>query len=66
MPARGRFVARSAAFVTRAVVEVRQDGTLLWREPSQALVPGRSVRLAASWVEKVDPTGPEVRVALAG
>lgn len=66
VPARGRFVARSAAFVTRAVLEVWQDGSLLWREPSQALVPGRSVRLAASWVEKVDPTGPEVRVALAG
>lgn len=60
LPARGRFVLRSA--VQRAAqLEVRQDGRLLHRARTR-LLPGRSVRLAGSWISQVDSAGGPVHV----
>ncbi len=65
-PPRDRFVLRSAAFVEGATLEVRQGDALLWRERQGTLVPGRSIRLAATWVTRVDRHGPAVVVTASG
>jgi thioredoxin reductase len=62
-PARGRFVIRSAVRAHVAHLEVRQDGLLLHRAWTR-LLPGRSVRLADSWVSQVDPAGGPVHVSV--
>jgi thioredoxin reductase len=63
VPARGRFVLRSAAHARVARLEVRQDGRLLHRARTR-LLPGRSVRLAGGWIGRVDPAGGPVHVSV--
>ncbi len=60
-PPRGQFVLRSAAFASRARLEVRQNGRLL-KAAHARLVPGRSIRLDGGWARRVDPAGGPVLV----
>jgi hypothetical protein len=62
-PARGRFLLRSDTFRRRARLEVRQDGRTLAMARAR-LVPGRSVHLAAGWMNRADPSAGPVCVAL--
>jgi thioredoxin reductase len=64
-PARGHFALRSAQFTGTANVEVVQGQRLLWRGRVRRLMPGRSARMPAGSVRKVDPEGPPVAVRLA-
>lgn len=60
LPARGRFVLRSAV-QHAAQLEVRQDWRLLHRARTR-LLPGRSIQLAGSWVSQVDSAGGPVHI----
>ena len=64
-PPRDRFALRSAAFLARCDVEIRQDGRLLWRGRVASLIPGRSRALPCTWTTRVDPQGGPIVVALA-
>jgi thioredoxin reductase len=61
LPPRGRFVLRSKASLPASHLEVRQDGTLLYRERAR-LVPGRSVQLAAAWITRINPSSGPIHV----
>ena len=63
-PPRDRFMLRSHAFVARPRVEIAQEGATLWSGRIRSLVPGRSARLPAGWVESVDAAGGAVSVRL--
>ena len=56
-----RFVLHSAVHARAAQLAVRQDGRLLLRDRT-LLLPGRSVRLAAGRIGRVDPGGGPVHV----
>lgn len=62
LPPRGRFVLRSSAYLPASQLQVRQNGRLLYRERVR-LVPGRSVQLAAAWVNEVNPASGPVHVS---
>lgn len=62
-PVRGRFLLRSAAFLERPCVEIRQEGRLLWSGTVRRLVPGRSASLPWEWVGSVDPKSGAVVVS---
>ena len=64
-PPRGRFLLRSREFVSRARIQVRQDGRELWSGRVGRLVPGRSAHIPAGWAARVDPAGGPVIVAVA-
>ena len=64
-PPRGRFLLRSREFVSRARIQVRQDGRELWSGRVGRLVPGRSAHIPAAWAAGVDPAGGPVIVAVA-
>jgi len=57
LPSDGRFLVRARTELTLPVVEVMQDGGVLWRGRLAHLGPGRSARLRAGWVEAVEPDG---------
>jgi len=60
-PPRDRFLLRSAEFVRRARVQVRQGGRELWSGRVGRLVPGRSSYIPANWAGQVDPdAGPVI------
>jgi thioredoxin reductase len=63
-PPRGRFLLRSREFVRRARVQIRQDGTRLWRGRVGRLVPGRSAHIPGGWAARVDPAGGPVLVSV--
>jgi thioredoxin reductase len=56
-PPRGRFLLRSGEALSRAVVELSQDGRQLWRGRLRRIGPGRSTRIAADWTRGVDALG---------
>lgn len=62
-PPRGHFALRSSVFLRRRKVEIRQDGSLLWRGRLGRLVPGRSGHVPASWLARVDLDGGEISVS---
>ena len=63
-PPRDRFLLRSREFVSRARIQVRQDGRELWSGRVGRLVPGRSAHIPAAWAAGVDPAGGPVIVAV--
>jgi thioredoxin reductase len=63
-PPRNRFALRSAAFVGRSRIEIRQDDRPLWSGRVASLTPGRSRALPAAWITHVDPNGGPIIVAL--
>jgi hypothetical protein len=65
-PPRGRFALRSRAFHRAPVIEIRQNGRMLWQGRLPRLGPGRSTGLPAGWIAAVDPLGGAVEVGLAG
>ena len=65
-PPRGRFLLRSGEALSRAVVELSQDGRQLWRGRLRRIGPGRSTRIPADWTRGVDPLGGPVRPAAGG
>ncbi|MFF5706943.1 NAD(P)/FAD-dependent oxidoreductase [Streptomyces sp. NPDC012794] len=65
-PARRPLLLRSAVPLTAPVVEVSQDGRLLWRRRFPGRVPAwRSLRLPPGWTARVDPAGGPVVVGTA-
>jgi glycerol-3-phosphate dehydrogenase len=62
---RGAFLVGSSVFASRAAISVMQDGGVLWRSRRLRLVPGRPVTIDDGWIERVDPAGGEVTVAVA-
>jgi thioredoxin reductase len=64
VPPRRRFTLRSVAFLRRPLVEIRQDERLLWSGSVAKLVPGRSASLPAGWTTQVEPSGPQIEVAV--
>lgn len=63
-PPRDRFLLRSREFVSRARMQVRQDGRELWSGRVGRLVPGRSAHIPAGWAAGVDPAGGPVIVSV--
>jgi hypothetical protein len=43
---------------------VRQRQTTLWKGRLARLIPGRSAHIPAAWIERVDPDGGPVAVAV--
>jgi thioredoxin reductase len=62
-PPRGRFIVRSATFLARCEIQIRQDDRLLWSGRVARLGPGRSRTLPSAWIERVDASGGPVVVA---
>ncbi len=63
-PPRDRFLIRTREFVSRARVQVRQDGREVWSGRVGRLVPGRSAHIPAGWAAGVDHHGGPVIVAV--
>ena len=63
-PPRDRFLLRTREFVSRARVQIRQDGRELWSGRVGRLVPGRSAHIPAGWAAGVDHQGGPVIVAV--
>lgn len=62
-PPRERFLLRAARPLARPVLVVTQDGRELHRQRKlSATGPGRSLHLAAGWLDRVDPHGSAVRI----
>lgn len=64
-PPRNRFALRTAAFLSRSEVEIRQEGRLLWSGRVASVIPGRSRMLPSAWTARVDPGGGPIAVAIA-
>jgi NADH dehydrogenase FAD-containing subunit len=62
LPPRGRFALRSRVSATLPRVTVAQGGRTLWRRRVPRLVAGRTTTLDGSWLPRVDPGGPPVRI----
>ena len=60
-PPRGRFLLRSREFVSRARIQVRQDGRELWSGRVGRLVPGRSAHIPDGWARESTRRGPRDR-----
>ncbi len=59
VPPRGRFLLRSATFLERPRIDIRQEGRTLWSGRLRRLSPGRSAALPYDWIRRVDPkSGP--------
>ncbi|WP_406119583.1 NAD(P)/FAD-dependent oxidoreductase [Streptomyces sp. NBC_00989] len=58
------YVLRTSALVDRPVLQVVQDGRLLFKEWLGAAVPNRTLTLTAEWTRLLDVTGGPVRVTL--
>jgi thioredoxin reductase len=56
------YVLRTTTLLTRPVLEVAQDGRVLYRHRLRTAVPNRTLRLPAGWTGRVDPRGGAVRV----
>ncbi len=66
VPARGRLILRPRVFARLPVVRVSQGGRVLWQRRVPWLIPSRPTALSASWLPRVDPEGPPVRVEVPG
>jgi hypothetical protein len=62
-PPRGRFLVRSAAFLERPRIEIRQEARLLWSGTLRRMSPGRSAALPWEWIRAVDASGGPVAVS---
>jgi thioredoxin reductase len=63
-PPRNRFLIRSAEFLRRPRIVVRQGERELWRGRHRRLAPGRSANIPAGWTAEVDPDGGPVAVSV--
>ncbi|MFE7353181.1 FAD-dependent oxidoreductase [Streptomyces sp. NPDC057543] len=64
-PLRGRFSLRTTRRLHAPLLVVRQDGRVLHRQRLLLpAVPGRPFRLRADWLDRVDPHGATVRIAV--
>jgi hypothetical protein len=61
-PSLGRFLLRSHEVLTAPLVEVAQEGRMLWRGRVRQVRPGRSAHLPSTWLAAVDPDGGSVGV----
>jgi thioredoxin reductase len=59
----GRFLVSSGAFVRNARIEARQDGRVLGSQRAN-LVPARTVSISDEWLERVDPAGGTITIAV--
>ncbi len=59
----GRFLVSSGAFVRNARIEARQAGRVLGSQRAN-LVPARTVSMSDEWLERVDPAGGTVTIAV--
>ncbi|MFJ9682750.1 NAD(P)/FAD-dependent oxidoreductase [Streptomyces sp. NPDC101194] len=65
IPLRGRFTLRTARRPASPLLVVRQGGRELHRQRLLLpAVPGRPFHLRADWLDRVDPHGPTVRIAM--
>jgi thioredoxin reductase len=62
-PLGGAFALRSTVFLGRSEVLVRQDDRVLWRGHVRGFVPGRSRRLTAGWLTRVNHSGGQIEVS---
>jgi thioredoxin reductase len=62
---RGAFLVGSSVFARRAEINVVQGTDVLWTSRRMRLVPARAISIDDSWLERVDPEGGEVTVAVA-
>jgi hypothetical protein len=58
------YTLRTAARLTRPLLEVIQDGRVLHRERVRGAAAGRSLTLTAHWTHRADPKGGPVRVTV--
>jgi thioredoxin reductase len=58
------YTLRTAARLTRPLLEVTQDGRVLHRERVRGAAAGRSLTLTAQWTHRADPKGGPVRVTV--
>jgi DNA-binding IclR family transcriptional regulator len=63
-PPRDRFLFRSAEFLRRPRIVVRQGERELWSGRRPGLAPGRSAHIPAGWAAAVDPDGGPVTVSV--
>jgi thioredoxin reductase len=63
-PPRGRFALRSAVFLDKPRVEIRQNGRTVWTARIRGLVPGRSRYLSSEWLEHADLAGGPITVGV--
>ena len=62
LPPRGRLSLRSRVSATMPRITVSQGGRVLGRYRVPRLVAGRTTTMTSSWLARVDPDGPSVRV----
>ncbi len=60
----GHFILRAKEFSAATALRVSQGDRELWRQRYRRLVPNQPFHLSASWIDRVDPTGGEIRMAL--
>lgn len=66
LPPGGRLRLRSRVSAVLPHVTVAQGGRTLWRRRVPRLVTGRTTTVDCSWLPRVDPDGPPVRVTTGG
>ncbi|WP_328787078.1 NAD(P)/FAD-dependent oxidoreductase [Streptomyces sp. NBC_00273] len=62
LPARGRLILRPRVFATLPWIRVNQGERVLWQRQVPKLIPSRPTLLPATWLARVDPHGPAVRI----
>jgi thioredoxin reductase len=61
-PARGKLILRPRVFATLPRIRVSQGERVLWQRQVPQLIPSRPALLPATWLPRVDPHGPAVRI----
>lgn len=64
LPPRGRLYLRSRVSATMPRIRVSQGSRTLWRRRVPRLLAGRTTTVDCSWLPRLDPDGPPVRVTL--
>jgi thioredoxin reductase len=65
LPPRGRLYLRSRITATMPRITVSQGHRALWHRRVPRLLSGRTTTLDCSWLPRIDPDGPPVRIAVA-
>jgi hypothetical protein len=63
-PPKGRFALRSTTFLHKPLIEIKQDGQVLWSGNLARLGPGRSRSLPSIWITRVELDGSPIEVAV--
>lgn len=64
LPPRGRLYLRSRVSATMPRIVVSQGSRTLWQRRVPRLLAGRTTTVGCSWLPRVDPDGPAIRVAV--